>query len=68
MSRRSGSILGNLGRGLAGDVLLFCAALLLMSLFAFSSLSNAYLVALLILAVCLLAFFVYRRSRKKVDR
>ena len=67
MSKRRGSILGKLGWGLAGDVLLFCTALLFMSIFAFTSFSNAYLIALLLLAVVLIAFVVYRRTRKKVD-
>jgi uncharacterized membrane protein SirB2 len=67
MSRRKGSILRNLGWGLAGDVLLFCIALLIMSIFAFTSFSNAYLIALLVLAVISIAFVVFRRSRKNVD-
>ena len=67
MSRKKGSILGNLGWGLAGDVILFCTALLIMSIFAFTSLSSAYLIALLVLAVILVAFVVFRRSRKNVD-
>jgi drug/metabolite transporter (DMT)-like permease len=66
MRKRRG-ILGNIGWGLAGDVLLFCTTLLFMSMFAFTSLSNAYLVALLVLAVVLIACVVYRRTRKKVD-
>ena len=67
MSKRRVSVLGNLGWGLAGDILLFCTALLIMSIFAFTSFSNAYLIALLVLVVVVIAFAVYKRSRKKVD-
>jgi hypothetical protein len=68
MSRGKASILGNLGWGLAGDILILCIALLIMSIFAFTSLSSAYLIALLVLAVISVAFVVFRRiSRKNVD-
>ena len=67
MSKRRVSILGKIGRWLTGEVLLFCTALLLMSIFTFTSFSNAYLIALLVLAVVVMAFAVYRRSRKKFD-
>lgn len=66
MSRKRSSIIGKLGWGLAGDMLLFCTALLFMSIFAFTSLSNAYLISLPVLAV-VIAFIVYRKSRKKAD-
>jgi hypothetical protein len=65
MSKRRVSILGNLGRWLTGEVLLLCTALLVMSIFAFTSFSNAYVIALLVLAVVLIAFSLYRISRKK---
>ena len=62
------SILGSLGWWLTGEVLLLCTALLLMSIFAFTSLSNTYLYTLLVLAVVLMAFSLYRISRKKNKR
>jgi hypothetical protein len=65
MSKRRVSIFGNVGRWLTGEVFLLCTALLLMSVFAFTSFSNAYVVALLVLAVALIALSLYRISRKK---
>lgn len=52
---------------MAGDILLFCAALLIMSVFAVTSFPNAYLIALLALLVIVVAVFIYRRSRAKAD-
>lgn len=67
MNKRWGSILRKLGWGLAGDVFLFCTALLLMSVFALSSFSGAYALALLSLAAFFIGFVFYRRSRKKIE-
>ena len=64
MSKRRVSILGKLGLGLAGEILLLATALLLMSAFALGSFSNAYLVALVVLALAVSGFLAFRRFRK----
>ncbi|WP_237132724.1 hypothetical protein [Pseudohongiella sp. O18] len=65
MSKGGGSILGNIWKGLVGDVFIFGTALLLMSAFAFTSISNAYLIVLSVVAVIVVAFVVHRRSGNK---
>jgi len=67
MSKGGGSILRNTWKGLVGDVLVFCTALLLMSVFAFTSISNAYLIVLSVVAVIVVAFVVHRRSGNNAD-
>jgi hypothetical protein len=67
MSNEGGSILANIWKGLVGDVLVFCAALLLVSVFAFTSISNAYLIVLSVVAVIVVAFVVHRRSGDNAD-
>jgi uncharacterized membrane protein HdeD (DUF308 family) len=54
-----------LGWGLLGEILLLATALLLMSAFALGSFSSAYLMALLVLAVGVLGFLVYRRVKRR---
>ena len=49
---------------LIGEILLLATALLLMSAFALGSFSNAYLLALVGLAVVLSGFLAYRRFKK----
>lgn len=66
MSKRRASFIGNLGWGFLADILLFATAILLMSIFAFTSFSNAYLIALLVLSVVVLAFLVYKRRRGRL--
>lgn len=61
MSRKRASMTGILGWGLLADILLFATALLLLSVFAFTSFSKAYLIALSLLAVIVIAFVVYRK-------
>lgn len=64
MNRKRSSVLGTLGWGLAADILLLAIVLLLISLFSFSSISTAYLVAFAVLAVGLISFVLHKRSRK----
>lgn len=65
MVKKRTSVLGNLGWALVTDVVLLAIVLLLISLFSFSSISGAYLVAFALLLVGALAFVLYKRSRKK---
>lgn len=54
-----------LGWSLIGEILLLATALLLMSAFALGSFSSAYLLAMLVLAVGVLGFLVYRRVKRR---
>ena len=63
MSRKRASIIGNLGWGFLADFLLFATAILLMSIFAFTSFASAYFSALFVLAAVVVAFLVYRKRR-----
>ncbi len=67
MRKGGGSILGNIWKGLVGDVFIFGTALLLISVFAFTSISNAYLIVLSVVAVIVVAFVVLRRSGNNAD-
>ncbi len=67
MSKKRASILENLGWGIAADILLFTTAILLMSVFAFTSFSNAYLIALFVLGIFLIAFVLNRKAGKQAD-
>lgn len=65
MTGKRGSIVVNLGWGLVADVLLLVTALLIMSIFAFSSFSSAYLIGLLILVMVAVSYLFYSRTRKR---
>lgn len=67
MKNKRGSLLGNIGQGLAGDVLLFAVVILVMSLFAISSISSAYLMVFALLIVAIVSFALYKRATSKAD-
>jgi len=64
MGTKRTSKLGILGRGLMADVLLFVVAIALMSVFALSSFSTAYLGALALLITSVTAVILYKRTKK----
>ena len=66
MSRKRASIPGKIGWGVLADILLFVTALVIMSIFAFMSFSNAYFIALFILAIVLAAFTIYRVRKRRL--
>jgi len=68
MSKKRSSMTKNLGWGFLADTLLFVTAILLMSVFAFTSFSSAYLVALSLLVVAVIAFAVYRKRRRSLAK
>src|SRR5690606_30173082 len=61
MSSKRSSIMGDIGRWLSAEILVFATALLLMSLFAFLSFANAFLGAIMLVIVVVL----YKTMRKK---
>jgi hypothetical protein len=67
MNRKPSSIIGNLGWWLVAEILVFTTALLLMSYFAFSSFSNAYLSAFMLIIVVVMAFVLRKQIREKAN-
>lgn len=66
MNKKRTSVLGTLGWSLLADVALLATVLLLISLFSFSSISRAYLVAAVLLLVCAVVLVLYKRRKRKV--
>lgn len=65
MSKKSDSVVKTLAWGAAADVLLFATAILLMSAFAFSAFSSAYIVVLVLLASIAISYIFYKRYKKR---
>lgn len=68
MASKRSSFIGNLGRWLSAEILVFTTALLLMSLFAFLSFANAFLSALLLVIVVVLYKAVRKKQTSEVGR
>ena len=64
VKKKSRSLLRNSGLGFAGDILLFAAVILVMSLLSIASFSSAYLITLTLILVVVLAYFLYNRLKK----
>lgn len=67
MSKKQGSLLGKLGWGLGGDILLFAAVILLMSLFAITSVSKAYIIISTLLFVAISSFVLCKRIKNDTE-
>lgn len=67
MGKKRGSLLGNLGWGIGGDILLFATVILLMSLFAITSISKAYIIIFTLLVVAISSFAIRKKIKNNTN-